>query len=212
MRGVFHYVLNIPTSLLIIVSLLFSAGRLYGDERIREAQEQLRKRHLFFGETTGESSPALAAAIGHYQKKKGFTRTGCLDPETCASLGVVEVATAPAQTPFVVADTGDLHGPNGETLPSFLELRPPGDERAARLNLATTNDQQVALSLARTDTRPVLPEQRAPNRRSRGRSPRIQPRKETNPLVIAFNNVNRAMKLLVGDAQPKRKRTAAKRL
>jgi hypothetical protein len=205
-------VLAIPASILIIVSFLLSVCPLYGDERIREAQEQLRRRHLFFGETTGEPSPAFAAAIGRYQEKKGFDCTGRLDPETCASLGVVKVVTAPAQTPFVVADAGDLHGPNGEALPSFLELRPPGDERAAHLDLATTNDQQVARSLAQIDTPRVLPEQHASNGRSRGRSHRIQPRKETNPLVIAFNNVNRAMKLLVGDTPTKKKRATAKRL
>jgi hypothetical protein len=207
-----YYVVNIPSSLLIIVFSLVSVGPLFGDERIRQAQEALRKRHLFFEEMTGESTPALISAIGHYQKKKGFACTGRLDPETCASLGVAKVATAPAQTPFVVADTGDLRGPNGEALPSFLELRLQRQERAARLELATTNPEQAALSLAHNNRASTLNEPRSSNGRSHIRSHRIRPRRETNPFVIAFNNVNRAMKLLVGDAQPKRKRVPAKRL
>jgi hypothetical protein len=195
-----------------MASYLLSFSSLYGDEQILQAQQELRKRHLFFGETTGESSPALTAAIGHYQKKKGFACTGRLDPETSASLGLVKVATVPAQTPFVVADTGDLRGANGETLPSFLMLRPPGGERAAHLDLATTDRQQVALSLAHNETARVLQEQRASNGRSRSRPRRIRPPKETNPFAMAFSSVHRAMKLLVGDAASKKKRPTAKRL
>jgi putative peptidoglycan binding protein len=207
-----YYVPNYPNSLLIIVSLLLSVGRLYSDDRIRQAQEELRKRHLFFGETTGQPSPALTAALGHYQKKKGFPCTGRLDPETSASLGVVKVVTAPAETPFVVADSGDLHGANGEVLPSFLVLSPPGTKRATQLSLAATDRQQIALSLVPHDTALVVQEQRASNERSRGRHYRSQPRKETNPLVLAFNSMTRAVKLLVGDAPSSKKRATTKRL
>ena len=203
---------NYPTSLLIIVSSFLAFSGVYGDEQIRKAQEELRKRHLFYGETTGQPSAALTAAIGHYQKKKGFPCTGRLDPETSASLGVIKVATAPAQTPFVVADTGDLRGANGEALPSFLVLGAPGSERATQVDLATTDDRQVALALSHGNSSLALKEHGASNARSHGRSHRIQPRKETNPLVLAFNSVNHAMKLLVGDTAPKRKRATTKHL
>jgi hypothetical protein len=207
-----YYVPNYPTSLLIIVSLLLSCRTLYGDDQIRKAQEELRKRHLFYGEVTGEPSSALTAAVGHYQRKKGFACTGRLDPETSASLGLVKVATVPAQTPFVVAETGDLRGANGEALPSFLVLGVPGAERATPINLATTDRQQIALSLARSQSALAAEDQPASNGRSHRPSHRIQPRKETNPLVLAFHSVNRAMKLLVGDTQPKKKRTTTKHL
>src|SRR6266404_6762828 len=158
-----YYVPKYPSSLLIMVSYLLTFSSLYGDEQMRQAQQELRKRHLFFGETTGESSPALTVAIGHYQKKKGFPCTGRLDEETCASLGLVKIAAAPAQIAFVVANTGDLHGANGEALPRFLLLGSSGDERATHLELAATDRQQVAVSLARNDAARVVEEQRAPN-------------------------------------------------
>jgi hypothetical protein len=207
-----YYVPSYPKSLLIIVSSLLALSSVYGDEQIRKAQEELRKRHLFYGETTGQPSAALTAAIGHYQKKKGFPCTGHLDPETSASLGVIKVATAPAQTPFVVADTGDLRGANGEALPSFLVLGAPGNDRATQVDLATTDDRQVALSLAHNNSAAVIKEHGASNVRSHGRFHRTRPRKETNPLVMALQSMNHAVKLLVGDTSSKKKRAATKHL
>jgi hypothetical protein len=89
---------------------------------------------------------------------------------------------------------------------------PPGSERATQLNLAATDRQQIALSLVPNDTALVLQEQRASNERSRARLQRTRPRKETNPLAMAFSSMNRAVKLLVTDTQPKRKRPTTKRL
>jgi hypothetical protein len=161
---------------------------------------------------TGQPSPALTRAVAHYQKKKGFACTGLLDPETCASLGIGDFTAAAAQSPFVVADTGDLHGANGEVLPSFLVFSPPGTERATQVNLVSTDRRQIALSLAHNDTAVLPHEQRISNERSRSRPHRIQAQTETNPLVLAFNSMNRAVKLLVSDTQPKRKRVTTRRL
>jgi peptidoglycan hydrolase-like protein with peptidoglycan-binding domain len=202
---------SIPSSLLIIVSLLVPCASLYGDEQIRKAQEELRKRHLFYGETTGQPSPALSAAIVHYQKKKGFSCTGYLDPETSASLGLIKVTTTPAETPFVVADTGDLRGANGEALPTFLVFHPPG-EGPTRFELAGTEHQQIARSLAPNETALVARQQRPSDGRPHRPRHRAEPRKETNPLVLAFQSVNHAMQAIVGDPSAKRKPAKGKRL
>ena len=176
------------------------------DEHVRRAQEELRKRHLFFGETTGEVTPALTTALNLYQKKKGFAPTGRLDPETCASLGLMKVSAQWPQTPFVVADAGNLRGANGEVLPAFLMFSHPAADSAA------TGIPPLALTLAEDDPAPVAQEKSASNGRARGRPRRIQPRKETNPLVLVFQSVDHAMKFLVGDTPPKRKRASANRL
>src|SRR4051794_8643573 len=104
------------TSLLSIVFQLCAFSYVLADEQVRQVQEALHKRHLFYGNPTGEMSPALSAAIAWYQEKKGFPPTGFIDMETCASLGVVRLVLFPAQTPFVVEHNGTVRGANGEPL------------------------------------------------------------------------------------------------
>jgi hypothetical protein len=198
---------------LVIVTLLLPSGSLFSDDQLLKAEQELRKRHLFYREMTGQPSPALTRALAHYQKKKGFACTGRLDPDTCASLGIVKAPATTVQSPFVVADTGDLHDANGEVLPSFLVWSPPGTERAIPVSLATTDRRQIALSLAHTETALVSPQQRASNERSRARSPRTAPSKEKNPFVVALWSMDHAMKRWMGDAGPtKKKNVATKRL
>ena len=69
------------------------------DEQIRQVQEELRKRNLYFGNVDGQSTPELAAALKRYQKRKGFAVTGSVDPETATSLHIVTVATAGPNLP-----------------------------------------------------------------------------------------------------------------
>ncbi len=68
---------------------------LRADEGIRQVQEELRKRNLYFGNIDGESTPELASALKRYQKRKGFEVTGDICADTAASL---RVQTAVAST------------------------------------------------------------------------------------------------------------------
>src|SRR4051812_27168814 len=100
---------NFLPSLLSIVFPLSLFTRIFADDQVRDVQKELRKRHLFHGDSTGEISPALTAAICRYQEIKGFARTGVIDWEISASLGIAGRALA-ATTPFVVDKKGDVRG------------------------------------------------------------------------------------------------------
>jgi Putative peptidoglycan binding domain len=83
----------------IIVCLCFilvgTAVLVRADEKIRQAQEELRKRNLYFGNVDGQESPELSGALKRYQTRKGFAITGKVDDETATSLHILASA-APA--------------------------------------------------------------------------------------------------------------------
>ncbi len=91
--------------LVILVLSLFWVGQLLAAEPLRRAQEELRRRNLFFGEVDGRESPSLEAALRLYQTHKGFEPTGQLDPLTARSLGIetgaAEEAAAATKWPDV---------------------------------------------------------------------------------------------------------------
>lgn len=109
------------TSLLILGASVFSIGALLGDEQTRHVQQQLRNRHLYYNNLTGENSPALRAAVVRYQEKKGFAATGVIDAAMLASLGLIEPAP-PVQRPVVVlvaaGNRVEIRGANGELIPA----------------------------------------------------------------------------------------------
>ena len=72
---------------------------LRADEKIRQAQEELRKRNLYFGNVDGQESPELAAALKRYQTRKGFAVTGSVDDETATSLHILAAAAPAAGLP-----------------------------------------------------------------------------------------------------------------
>jgi peptidoglycan hydrolase-like protein with peptidoglycan-binding domain len=263
------------TSLLILASSILLPDEIFADEQVRRVQEELRKRHLFYADANGEHDPALTAAIKRYQQRKGFAPTGVIDSEILASLGIIKLAPLATKTPVVVANRGDVHGANGERLPSYPPFFSSNHERLSEFDLAII-DQHIVLALAPdgrlaprrnragSSGRPmdhqnatgapfqitfelanertvqattkavgntlVLPsgempwelgaidEELAPqaavksNRPSTRRSRRVRPRKETNPIILTYQTVDRAIRNLFGDAQPKRKRATAKRL
>jgi hypothetical protein len=94
---------------------------LWADETIRQVQEELRKRNLYFGNIDGQESPELAGALKRYQKRKGFSVTGNVDPETATSLHVQSAAT--------VASTSAL--PDGPVLKSDTASALPESQRLA---------------------------------------------------------------------------------
>jgi hypothetical protein len=64
------------------------APSLRSDEPTRRAQEELRKRNLYFGDVDGTMKPELVDALKRYQTRKGFEATGGLDEETANSLNI----------------------------------------------------------------------------------------------------------------------------
>jgi hypothetical protein len=61
---------------------------LRADEGIRQVQEELRKRNLYFGDIDGQSTEELTGALKRYQKRKGFEVTGAICADTAASLRI----------------------------------------------------------------------------------------------------------------------------
>ncbi|MDQ6765425.1 MAG: peptidoglycan-binding protein, partial [Verrucomicrobiota bacterium] len=88
-----------PRLLLIILLLGWLATPVRADEQVRQTQEELRRRNLYFGDIDGHFSPDVANALRRYQKRKGFAVTGTIDAETATSLNVsaTDVAAAPPQ-------------------------------------------------------------------------------------------------------------------
>ena len=95
------------TSLLVLVLSLASLAR--ADETVRQIQEELRKRNLYFGNIDGQSSPILTDALKRYQARKGFAVTGKVDRNTASSLHVQAstIASAPPlpDEPVLKSDT-----------------------------------------------------------------------------------------------------------
>jgi hypothetical protein len=86
--------------------LLALPGLVRADEQVRQAQEELRKRNLYFGNVDGQDSPELAAAIKRYQKRKGFAVTGSIDQMTATSLHInPAVAATLPDVPILRSDT-----------------------------------------------------------------------------------------------------------
>ena len=74
--------------ILVALLLLNAAPYLRADEPTRRAQEELRKRNLYFGDINGQTNPELIEAIKRYQARKGFNSSGKLDDETANSLRI----------------------------------------------------------------------------------------------------------------------------
>jgi len=64
------------------------------DETVRQLQEELRKRNLYFGNIDGQTSPVLVDALKRYQTRKGFPITGKLDQDTATSLHIQAATVA----------------------------------------------------------------------------------------------------------------------
>ena len=68
------------------------------DETVRQVQEELRKRNLYFGNIDGQTSPVLVDALKRYQTRKGFTVTGTVDADTATSLHIQATTVAATAT------------------------------------------------------------------------------------------------------------------
>ncbi len=106
------------TSLLCLLISFSSLAR--ADETVRQVQEELRKRNLYFGNIDGQTSPVLVDALKRYQTRKGFTVTGQVDKDTATSLHI---------QPTTVAATATL--PDMPVLKSDIESALPESQRLA---------------------------------------------------------------------------------
>jgi peptidoglycan hydrolase-like protein with peptidoglycan-binding domain len=206
----YKYMGKCPTSLLIIAIQLCLISSVRADEQVRQLQDELRKRNLFFGNPNGEFTPALSSALSRYQSRKGFPVTGRLDAETCSSLGITPITPQVAATPFAVVKTGDVRGVNGELLPGSTPLvarEPMPSERSkSRPDFAGTPPtvgEQPPADLQKPT--------KAARYRGPSRSRRPAARRESNPFALAYQSVDHALKTLFRDPPPKKKRDAKKR-
>jgi Putative peptidoglycan binding domain len=116
--------------ILLAVLLIATTVRLSADEPTRRAQEELRKRNLYFGDINGQTNPELAEAIKRYQARKGFNPSGELDEETASSLKIriAESQNTPQplpDVPVLKSDVArDLAEPDHATLQVATEEEP----------------------------------------------------------------------------------------
>jgi peptidoglycan hydrolase-like protein with peptidoglycan-binding domain len=99
--------LRILTTVLLLLAPLSTLA--WADETVRQVQEELRKRNLYFGNIDGQNSAVLADALKRYQARKGFAVTGNVDADTATSLHVqaAQVAAGPPlpDMPVLKSDT-----------------------------------------------------------------------------------------------------------
>src|SRR5438132_11991983 len=99
--------MRILTSFFCLLLSISSLAR--ADETVRQVQEELRKRNLYFGNIDGQNSAVLIDALKRYQARKGFAVTGKVDADTATSLHVqatsVTAATPLPDTPVLRSDT-----------------------------------------------------------------------------------------------------------
>ncbi|HEV3408929.1 MAG TPA: peptidoglycan-binding domain-containing protein [Chthoniobacterales bacterium] len=86
----------------LFLVLFLLATPLRADEQVRQVQEELRKRNLYFGDIDGQVTPELSNALKRYQVRKGFAVTGTINRETATSLNVQPefAASRPAASPL----------------------------------------------------------------------------------------------------------------
>ncbi len=72
---------------LLAAGFLVSTTAGFADDALRQAQEELRRRKLYFGEIDGAANRGTAEALRQFQELRGFERTGRLDDETRRALG-----------------------------------------------------------------------------------------------------------------------------
>lgn len=207
-----YYMGGLPTCLLVLGFQISFLSDVFANDQVRRVQEELRKRHLFYGEITGEMSPSLSAAIGRYQERKGFARTGFIDLDTCISLGIAKRPLDPAPPAFVIDNHGDVHGANGESVDRPIPSPWATDERSSQFESILITHGNIALASAGSDVERTVHNQTAARRRSLGHPPRSVTPKENNPIVLAYHSFDHAMKYLFGDSDDKKKHRTAKHL
>lgn len=92
LRAMKHLTLVLFTSLLV-------GGSAWADDQVRQIQEALRKRNLYFGEVDGRKTEETLGALRRYQQRQGLPPTGELNPPTLASLGIAPLPPGAVEWP-----------------------------------------------------------------------------------------------------------------
>lgn len=109
--------MRILTCLFCLLLSISSLAR--ADETVRQVQEELRKRNLYFGNIDGQTSPVLVDALKRYQTRKGFTVTGTVDGDTATSL---HIQAATVATTMTLPDMPVLKSDMASALPESQRL------------------------------------------------------------------------------------------
>jgi hypothetical protein len=132
-----------PTRVFLFLLLaVFSSELVRGDELTRQVQEELRKRHLFFRDIDGRSTPDYAMALRRYQARQGFPVTGAADNVTLFSLGIGEPAP-PAEGARELPDVPILK--SDAALPEQRPLPAPAISKVANAGDATKGQVRAFL-------------------------------------------------------------------
>lgn len=75
-------------TVLALALLAVVASQVLADEQTRRAQEELRRRNLYFGDIHGRASAEFTGALKRYQTRKGLEATGQINEETANSLNI----------------------------------------------------------------------------------------------------------------------------
>jgi len=106
----------------VCLVLVLSAATVVANEEVRQVQEELRKRNLYFGDINGQATPDLANALKRYQERKGFPATGTIDDLTATSLSVQRVKGAVAGPAATLPDMPILRSDRASQLPDALRI------------------------------------------------------------------------------------------
>jgi hypothetical protein len=137
---------------------LLIATSVFAEDHIRDVQEELRKRNMYFGDVDGKMTPELESALKNYQARKGFTVTGAIDTTTAASLNV-QIATPVAakksvwptttvlrsdSAPMIAETERQQLAQQAEENPDLVPTpAPPAEEPPASQNLPRERVQQL---------------------------------------------------------------------
>jgi peptidoglycan hydrolase-like protein with peptidoglycan-binding domain len=122
---------HVVTTLVALALSLSSLAR--ADETVRQVQEELRKRNLYFGNIDGQPSPVLTDALKRYQTRKGFAITGRLDQDTTTSL---HIRTSTVASTATLPDMPVLKSDIASALPESqrLALQREAEEKGGDLS------------------------------------------------------------------------------
>ena len=117
---------------------------------IREVQDELRKRNLFFGDLDGQMTPQLSGALKRYQKRKGFEPTGAIDGPTVASLQIRSAGAAAVAATEPQATTPADAQPVAAAPDAIGVSTAPTQADAAKQETTTVADATTTISAPET--------------------------------------------------------------
>ena len=127
------------------------------NETVRQVQEELRKRNLYFGDIDGRITPQVAAALRRYQKRKGFDPTGEPDETTLRSLNLLPALPLTAEPHPAATAVPPLPGPASPPWPDITVLRSDAARRNPPLPGADDADGSPAPAAATPAPLPATP-------------------------------------------------------